>query len=630
MVRIGHVVVASLLLGALFAPATAVAAGPVSIRDVGAGEYPEVAVTVSVAGGTSADDLAVTEDGEAISDVAVSPLEESTTGVDVVLVVDTSGSIEDALASAISAAKSFVAKLPDDARIGVVSFSGNFQIERRLTRDRAGVVASLESLEANGETALYDGVDAALGLFSGDNQRNIVLLSDGGDTTSRTTLSQVSSAASAEETAIHSIALRTPETDRDALRSLARSSGGTYSSAATADLAGVYEDIASALSQQFLVTYATEAAGGSEIEIEVSTAAGADVAFVDIASNVVAAPSKEPADTDSPAPVEFGATWTLFLALALTFAAAFFIAYLLLGRRYRSVRERRLARLAAVASTSVSTGAGAERSAASLIPESLVVRAEKIADQRGFSVALRIKLDRAGTSLRTGEFVAGSALLVLAGYFVGTLLLGGLWIGMVLGIVGGVVPLVVLNTKIARRSKRMHAQLTDVLSILASSLRAGHSFLQSLDLVAQEIGEPSSEEYRRLLAELRLGRDLNESLDAMTIRIGSDDFKWAIIAVKIQREVGGNLAEILDTVATTLREREAVRGQVKALSAEGRLSMYLLCGLPFAVAIYMMLVNPEYLSLLWTTKMGLVMLAVGGSLMALGIIWMRKVVRIDV
>jgi tight adherence protein B len=631
MVRIGQVVVAGLLLGALFAPSTAVAAGPVIIRDVGAGEYPEVAVTVSVAGGTSADDLAVTEDGEAISDVEVTPLGESTTGVDVVLVVDTSGSIEDALASAISAAKSFVAKLPDDARIGVVSFSGNFQIERRLTLDRAGVVASLESLGANGETALYDGVDAALGLFSGDNQRNIVLLSDGGDTTSTTTLSRVSSAASAEETAIHSIALRTPETDRDALRSLARSSGGTYSSAATADLAGVYKDIASALSQQFLVTYATEAAGGSEIEIEVSTAAGADVASVDIASNVVAAaPSKGPADTDSPAPIEFGATWTLFLALALTFAAVFFIAYLLLVRRYRSVRERRLARLAAVASTSVSTRADAERTAASLIPESLVIRAEKIAEQRGFSVALRIKLDRAGTSLRTGEFAAGSALLVLAGYFVGTLLLGSLWIGMVLGIVGGVVPLVVLNTKIARRSKRMHAQLTDVLSILASSLRAGHSFLQSLDLVAQEIGEPSSEEYRRLLAELRLGRELNESLDAMTLRIGSDDFKWAIIAVKIQREVGGNLAEILDTVATTLREREAVRGQVKALSAEGRLSMYLLCGLPFAVAIYMMLVNPEYLSLLWTTKMGLVMLAVGGSLMALGIIWMRKVVRIDV
>ena len=629
MVRLGRLVVGSLLLGALFAPVTAEAAGPVIIRDVGAGEYPEVAVTVSVAGGTSADDLVVTEDGEAISDVEVTPLEESTTGVDVVLVVDTSGSIEDALASAISAAKSFVAKLPDDARIGVVSFSGNFQIERRLTLDRAGVVASLDSLEANGETALYDGVDAALGLFSGDSQRNIVLLSDGGDTTSRATLSQVISAAAAQKTAIHSIALDTPETDRDALRSLARASGGTYSSAASSDLADVYEGIASALSQQFLVTYATDAAGGTEVEVGVSTSSGADVVSLDIPSGVVAAPPK-PTDTSSPAAVEFGATWILFLALTLTFAAVFCLAYLALGRRYRSVRERRLARLAAVGNAPVSTGPAGERGAASLIPESLVVRAEELAERRGFSVALRIKLDRAGMTLRVGEFVAGSALLVLAGYFAGSLLLSNLLIGMVLGIVGGVSPLLVLNFKIRRRSKLMHAQLTDVLSILASSLRAGHSFLQSLDLVSQEIGEPSSEEYRRLLAELRLGRELNDSLDAMAVRIGSEDFKWAIVAVKIQREVGGNLAEILDTVAATLREREAVRGQVKALSAEGRLSMYLLCGLPFAVALYMMLVNPDYLNLLWTTRMGLVMLAVGGSLMGLGILWMRKVVRIDV
>jgi tight adherence protein B len=602
----------------------------VSIRDVDAGEYPQIGVTVSVVGGTSARDLAVTENGEAISEVEVTPLEESTTGVDVVLVVDTSGSIEDALASAISAAKSFVAKLPDDARIGVVSFSDSFRIERRLTLNRDGVLASLDSLKASGETALYDGVDTALELFSGDSQRNIVLLSDGGDTTSRTTLSRVMSAASAAETAIHSIALDTPETDRDALRSLARASGGTYSSAATSDLVEVYEGIASALSQQFLVTYATEAAGGSEIEIGVSTSGGTDVVSLGIPSDVVAAPSPGPADTNFPAPVQFGATWSLIVVLALTFAAVFCFAYLVLGRRTRSVRERRLARLAAVASTSDSTGAGAERGVASLIPESLVVRAEKLAVRRGFSVALRLKLDRAGTSLRTGEFIAGSALLVLAGYFSGALLFSSLWIGMVLGIVGGVAPLAVLNFKIHRRTKRMHGQLTDVLSILASSLRAGHSFLQSLDLVAQEIGEPSSEEYRRLLAELRLGRELNDSLDAMALRIGSEDFKWAIVAVKIQREVGGNLAEILDTVAATLREREAVRGQVKALSAEGRLSMYLLCGLPFVVAIYMLLVNPEYLSLLWSTKMGLVMLAVGGSLMGLGIIWMRKVVRIDV
>lgn len=629
MVRVARLVGASLLLGALFAPVAARAAEPVSIRDVDAGDHPQVAVTVSVAGGTSSQDLEVTENSATISEVEVTPLEESVTGVDVVLVVDTSGSIEDALESAISAAKSFVAKLPEAARIGVVSFSDSSKIERRLTLDRGAVLASLEALEAGGETALYDGVDTALGLFSGDSQRNIVLLSDGGDTASGATLTQMTSAASAEATAIHSIALDTPETDRDALRSLARSSRGTYSAAATANLAEVYEDIASALSQQYLVSYTTEAGGGSEIEIGVSTSSGADVVSLDLPSDAVAAPP-EPTDERFFAPVEFGATWTLFAALALTFGAVFCLAYLILGGRYRSIRERRLARLASVAETGVSKGVTKERGANSLIPESLVLRAEKIAERQGFSAALRIKLDRAGMSLRTGEFVAGIALLVLAGYFAGTLLFGSLWIGMALGILGGAVPLALLSFKMGRRSKRMHAQLPDVLSILASSLRAGHSFLQSLDLVAEEIGEPSAEEYRRLLAELRLGREINDALDAMSLRVGSEDFKWAIVAVKIQREVGGNLAEILDTVAATLREREAVRGQVKALSAEGRLSMYLLCGLPFAVAGYLMIVNPEYLSLLWTTKMGLVMLAVGGSLMALGIIWMRKVVRIDV
>jgi len=293
MVRVARLIGASLLLGVLFAPVTVRAAETVSIRDVDAGDYPEVGVTVSVAGGTSAADLVVTENDEAVSEVEVTPLEESATGVDVVLVVDTSGSIEDALESAISAARSFVAKLPEAARIGVVSFSDSSSIEHRLTLDRAAVLTSLESLEASGETALYDGVDTALSLFSGDSQRNIVLLSDGGDTTSRATLSLVTSAASAEDTAIHSIALDTPETDRDALRSLARSSGGTYSSAATADLADVYRDIASALSQQYLVSYTTEAGGGSEIEIGVSTSSGADVVSLDIPSDA-GGPPPEP------------------------------------------------------------------------------------------------------------------------------------------------------------------------------------------------------------------------------------------------------------------------------------------------------------------------------------------------
>jgi tight adherence protein B len=197
-------------------------------------------------------------------------------------------------------------------------------------------------------------------------------------------------------------------------------------------------------------------------------------------------------------------------------------------------------------------------------------------------------------------------------------------------IVVGAVPFSVLSIAVGRRTKKLHSQLADVLMILASSLRAGHSFLQALDAVSQEAGEPAAGEFSRAVAEIRLGRSLSEALEDLSDRVDSDDFRWAILAVAIQREVGGNLAEVLDTVAATMRERDVVRRQVDVLSAEGKLSIYVLTALPIALAAYMGLVNPEYLSLLWTTQIGLVMFITGCSLLAVGLVWMRRVVKISV
>ena len=128
---------------------------------------------------------------------------------------------------------------------------------------------------------------------------------------------------------------------------------------------------------------------------------------------------------------------------------------------------------------------------------------------------------------------------------------------------------------------------------MASSLRAGHSFLQSLDTVAKEIAQPAAAEFQRVVAEIRLGRPAEDALEALAERVGSPDFKWAVLAVNIQREVGGNLAEILDTVADTLRERAMLRRQIKVLTAEGRLSAWVLGLLPFGIALYMFAVNPR-------------------------------------
>jgi tight adherence protein B len=148
--------------------------------------------------------------------------------------------------------------------------------------------------------------------------------------------------------------------------------------------------------------------------------------------------------------------------------------------------------------------------------------------------------------------------------------------------------------------------------------------------VAKEVGDPGGAEFGRVVTEIRLGRPFEEALNALAERVGTEEFKWAIMGVNVQREVGGNLAEILDTLSETVREREAVRRQVQVLSAEGRLSVKILVIMPFLMALYLTWINASYMRLLWTTRPGLIFLVVGLVLMTVGTIWARKLVRIDV
>jgi tight adherence protein B len=181
-----------------------------------------------------------------------------------------------------------------------------------------------------------------------------------------------------------------------------------------------------------------------------------------------------------------------------------------------------------------------------------------------------------------------------------------------------------------KRQGLMIDQLADTLAILASSLRAGYSFLQALDTVSKEISEPSAGEFQRVVAEIRLGRPIDDALLAMAERVDSQDLRWAVIAINVQRQVGGNLAEVLDIVAKTVRERAYLRRQVNVLSAEGKFSVVILSALPFLILLYLSIVNPGYIEPLFTTTVGLILLAAGGTLMGLGIWVMTRIVKIDV
>ncbi|HEX6325073.1 MAG TPA: type II secretion system F family protein [Jiangellaceae bacterium] len=237
-------------------------------------------------------------------------------------------------------------------------------------------------------------------------------------------------------------------------------------------------------------------------------------------------------------------------------------------------------------------------------------------------------LDRAGLKTGPAEFI----ILVGAGALV-ALALGLLAGGPVAGVMlaGFAVAAAVAGVTIRsdRRKAAFAEQLDDILALLASNLRAGHSLPQALDSLTGDIEEPASSEIIRAVTQVRVGRDLTEALSDVAERMDSDDFRWITQAIAIHRQVGGNLAEVLDTVANTIRERGQVRRQVSSLSAEGRLSAYVLIALPFSVVLFLSLVNPGYLAVFTATTIGWVMLAVAAVLLVVGIFWLRATVKVE-
>lgn len=264
------------------------------------------------------------------------------------------------------------------------------------------------------------------------------------------------------------------------------------------------------------------------------------------------------------------------------------------------------------------------------VPESFAQFGQRFAVATGFNARLDERLEQAGMPILAGEFVALTVLCAMLGAVFAAVILQNIIFVLLVAGVAALFPYVwMLRTK-RKRQSRLIDQLADTLSILASSLRAGYSFLQALDTVSKEIGEPSAGEFQRVVAEIRLGRPVEDALIAMAVRVGSDDLKWAVIAINVQRQVGGNLAEVLDIVANTVRERAYIRRQVDVLSAEGRLSVAILAALPFFILLYISIVNAEYIEPLFTTTVGISLLAGGGILMGLGIFVMSRIVKIDV
>jgi tight adherence protein B len=302
-------------------------------------------------------------------------------------------------------------------------------------------------------------------------------------------------------------------------------------------------------------------------------------------------------------------------------AAACMVALLVLG--YLAVGPRPV-QLPAGRRRPGSAQAEGALSEATAAATSLIDRALRRRGRHGPGMAA---LDGAGIRMRLQDFALLVLVTTLALGAVGVLVAGPL-LGLVLGLLTPVAARVWLNVLTSKRQRAFADQLDDSLQLMASSLRAGHSLLQALASVAREADEPTSEEFARIINQTRVGRELGPSFEESARRMNSDDFAWVTQAIAINREVGGNLAEVLDGIGQTIRERNQIRRQVKALSAEGRLSAIVLMLLPFSIAGFLMLSNPEYMAKFTQSLMGYTMIGASGILLVVGGLWLRKVVKV--
>ena len=312
----------------------------------------------------------------------------------------------------------------------------------------------------------------------------------------------------------------------------------------------------------------------------------------------------------------------VFIALVALFR------YLTQGRQAMRARIERYVELVPPATAQTAATAAPAHELAGW--RALIRRAGKYFEWSDWSRTVEHKLVQAGLPLKGSEFAAICCGTPVLGAILGYVLSGGkVSVGVAGVMLGYLLPRIFLSLKIKQRAKAFNLQLADALILVANSLRTGYSFLQAVELVSREMAPPISAEFAKMLKEMNLGVTTEDAMNNLAKRIDSDDLDLVVTSVLIQRQVGGNLAEVLDNIAGTIRERLKVKGEIKTLTAQGRMSGLIIGFLPFALALAIYLLNPGYLLTLFTHPVGKMLLMMSFAGMVVGFFWIRKIVNIE-
>ncbi|WP_323791233.1 type II secretion system F family protein [Nocardioides sp.] len=561
-----------------------------------------------------------------------------------VLAIDTSDSMNgDRFVAAKAAATTFLDAVPDDVEVGVVGFSATVTTALEPTADRSAAREVIDGLELSRGTRLYEAVLASVALAGDEGQGKVLVLSDGADT-GTTPLDAVVQSVAESGVVVDVVALEQNARNIPTLTRLAGDAGEVIR-ADSADLGKTFSAEAAVLARQVGVSLEVPADLASQqisISVSLPSSAGTVLARSTIPASTTSSSGSSQSvglsiPVESPRSPAFTVPgWVMYAGVAI-FAIGLVVALLLLvpGKPLPMSTEDRV--------SSYTTGLAGVRPAAQggAAPrpetgEATLVQANQAVTSllnRNRSLDSRIasRLAAAGSELKSSEWLLTHAAVFIFISVIGLLVgRGNIVVGLIFMIIGAVAPWIYLRIRASRRRKKFDSLLPETLQLMSGSLSAGLSLMQSVDTIVREGAEPVRSEFKRVLVETRLGVSLEDAMEGVADRFESRDFRWVVMAIRIQRQVGGNLGELLNTVADTMREREYIRRQVNALAAEGKLSAYVLGALPVLFLLYLLAAQGDYVRPLFEDARGLIML--GGTVIWLfvGVFWMSKLVKVEV
>lgn len=612
-------------LAATWAVCGSAAAASLRLSQGGGAKFPDRAFRLSLSSDAklTPSEISVTENRATVNDLSVEPAAQfGQSHFGTILVIDTSWSMKGrAIGDALSAAKTFIRVRNQQQPVGIVLFNALPQVIAPLTADTQRLESALDAVpQLHSETHIYDATNAALQMLNraGVTGGSIVVLSDGQDTGSSVSAAGVTYAARARGVRVYTVGVRDRDFNGTTLKGLAASTKGVFLPVGSAALTKLYRGLGIELSNQYIIRYRSMAPLARDVRVTVS------VPGYGSASTSYSTPSLPAAFAARPAkPTSFWSSTAGAILVSVIGALLIALVVVALATLRPSLQDR-------VGDYVTASPSDAEP----VRQRTLVQRA------LGDPSARRLERTRWFTAVLEDIDVARielSPMRIVLATMIGTIVLAWLLVAALSSPLAVVLALALpfgvrmLIKYLADRQRRLFdEQLPDNLAIVASALRAGHTFVGALSVVVEDAPEPSRRELRRALADEQLGVPLVDALANISVRMHSRDFHHVTLVATLQRDTGGNTAEVIDLVTDTIRERLDLRRLVRVLTAQGRLAGGILSFLPVALLIAISFINPSYINPLFHKTLGIIAISLAAIMVVGGALIIRRIVDIEV